>query len=67
MRFVHVLFENLPSLKGTDAGLRILLAEKAGLINVKIEWPEANLKVRVLWKGSVRKEMLVKEMLVIRV
>jgi hypothetical protein len=36
------------TLEGSDTWLRILVAEKAGLINVKIEWPEANLKVRVL-------------------
>jgi hypothetical protein len=36
------------SLEGSDTWLRILAAEKAGLINVKIEWPEANLKVIVV-------------------
>jgi hypothetical protein len=34
--------------KGSDTWLRILAAEKAGLISVKIEWPEANLKVGLL-------------------
>lgn len=35
----------MSSLEGSDTWLRILAAEKAGLITVKIEWPEANIKV----------------------
>jgi hypothetical protein len=44
----HLVGKKVSTLEGSDTWLRILVAEKAGLINVKIEWPEANLKVRVL-------------------
>jgi hypothetical protein len=37
--------KKVASLEGSDTWLRILAAERAGLITVKIEWPEANLKV----------------------
>ncbi|WIA22113.1 hypothetical protein OEZ85_004454 [Tetradesmus obliquus] len=36
--------KKVSSLEGSDTWLRILAAEKAGLITVKIEWPEANIK-----------------------
>lgn len=44
----YLVEKKVSSMEGTDTWLRIQAAEKQGLLNVKIDWPESSMNVSVV-------------------